>query len=260
MFLCGFFYFALGSSLGSFMHEIYSRYRPELSLSKFLCIVCFRASQCDYCQKKLKYWQLIPVLSWLFQKKKTSCCYQSLPSLYFWIEFCCGLFMFIIFMHFGLTIQSIFLMFIVMISIPIMLIDCRYFLIPDFFHFVLIGFAIIYIYCNASQVNGISGDFIIMLFTQISSGIFALLLLALPRCYYLYRYKIEAMGIGDLKLAFSLGLFLPFEQIPIFILLAAFLGLCNFAILWCFKKYRIKLIPFAPALLIAQWIIFLHTI
>lgn len=253
MILIGCFYFMLGSCLGSFMHEIYSRYQPNLSVFSFLQALCLRSSRCHFCQKNLTVWQLIPVFSWLYYRRKTACCHKILPSSYFWIELSCGFFILLLCFYFPFSMQTFILIGLGLLAMPIILIDCRYLLIPDFFQFILIGLAVILIHSNLE--NRAFNAFLFALFWQICSALFAFFLLALPRFYYQFRYKIEAMGIGDLKLAFSLGLFLTFNQIPIFILLAASLGLLSFVMFWLFKKRKIKWIPFAPALVIAQWLV-----
>ncbi|WP_338323131.1 prepilin peptidase, partial [Staphylococcus warneri] len=39
-------------------------------------------SQCDFCQSKLKYYDLIPIISFLILKGKSRCCKQSLNYSY----------------------------------------------------------------------------------------------------------------------------------------------------------------------------------
>jgi len=39
-------------------------------------------SQCDYCKRRLNYFEIIPILSFIYLKGKTNCCHNKLSALY----------------------------------------------------------------------------------------------------------------------------------------------------------------------------------
>lgn len=257
----------LGSCFASFMNEFYFRYQPNQSALSFFYAVFLRPSRCAYCQQKLIFWQLIPVFSWVFQKGKTKCCHQPLSLLYVVTEFCCGILVGCLMIYCGASLQLFVFIALLFLMMPLSLIDLRYFLIPDFFHVLLIALALTTFCLESLEIN--SSFSILFYIEPLFSGLLAYLLLAVPRGLYLLRYKKETMGKGDLKLAFSLGLFLPLTFIPYFILLASFLGFLIFTVLyfrsWMKLKSNLKLkqkliklkrrtilIPFAPALCLSQ--------
>lgn len=75
-----FFYIAaiiLGASLGSFSAATWDRVKRKES-------IVYPGSHCTSCQKPLKPWHNIPVLSWLFLGGKCAYCKVEIP-ISFWI-------------------------------------------------------------------------------------------------------------------------------------------------------------------------------
>ena len=61
------FWFILGTILGSFYLVVGTRLPKDEDVIK-------SRSKCDSCQKKLKWYNLIPIFSYIFQKGKCSSC------------------------------------------------------------------------------------------------------------------------------------------------------------------------------------------
>lgn len=76
------------------------------------------------------------------------------------------------------------------------------------------------------------------------------------RIFMSYSLKKEALGFGDVKLAFAIGLWIGWMPIWFFMLLSVVIGL----LIWCFYLLKglnseEKFVPFGPALCISAWII-----
>ena len=69
--------------------------RYELE-SRKLKVESRKRSFCDYCGRQLKWYENIPVFSWLFLKGKTRCCGKKLPVSYPVVEFLLGFLLVII--------------------------------------------------------------------------------------------------------------------------------------------------------------------
>ncbi len=72
-------FFLLGSALGSFAHCVASRTLDGESWLK-------NPSYCFNCRKKIKWYQNIPLFSWLALRGRSACCHQKIPVDYFLVE------------------------------------------------------------------------------------------------------------------------------------------------------------------------------
>ncbi len=75
--------FGLGVIIGSFLNVFLYRFHTGKSLSG--------SSHCLSCQKRLVWYELVPLLSYLFLKGRCRTCSASIPSRYLWVELTTGL-------------------------------------------------------------------------------------------------------------------------------------------------------------------------
>ena len=75
--------FFIGATIGSFVGLVVDRF-PEHSIIS-------PASHCMTCQTRLKWYDLIPVVSQILSKSRCRYCQANLPVRYAIIEACCGL-------------------------------------------------------------------------------------------------------------------------------------------------------------------------
>lgn len=75
--------FFLGASIGSFLGLVIDRF-PEQS-------IIAPSSHCNSCKRRLKAWDLIPILSQLSTKSKCRYCKAKIPYWYLGLEFLAGL-------------------------------------------------------------------------------------------------------------------------------------------------------------------------
>ncbi|MEQ7310374.1 prepilin peptidase [Lactococcus petauri] len=78
------FYFIIGTIFGSFLGLVSERWGTEAS-------IIFGRSQCSSCQKVLKWWQLLPLISQFIFKSRCAFCGEKFSYSYFILEFLTGI-------------------------------------------------------------------------------------------------------------------------------------------------------------------------
>ena len=112
---------------------------------------------------------------------------------------------------------------------------------------------------------GLALSFVLHPAAPASEALFAVLrstgsviaLLSFRWCYGLVRGQ-EGLGLGDVKLAGGIGVWLPLDEIPLCFALASFFALLALLILYCFGRQitRSTKIPFGVFLCPALWLTF----
>ena len=208
-------------------------------------------SFCDYCGKQLKWYENIPVLSWVMQKGKTRCCDNPLPREYPVIEIMTGL---LFLLNYELRITSTgfrmaqnyeLIMYLLITSLLIfsLVFDLKYMILPDMANYLLIGLAL-------AMLVG-RENYWVYLLSGVGSGSFF---------FILNRIRIrgsEAMGMGDVKYAIFSGLFLGFPKVVVAGYLAFVVGALVSVILLILKKNKkTDPIPFGPFLILGTGVAF----
>lgn len=235
-------FFALGTILGSFYNVVGYR------LPKGESIVS-PPSHCPNCNHRLAFWELIPILSYVFQRGKCTSCKQKISWFYPIFEAGCGLVFALAFLSFGLSWELLIALTFISMLIIVMVSDYNYMIIPDevlLFFGILLFIEIFFIYGYQTLLislgNGCLASFFIYILKVIGDFIF----------------KKESMGGGDIKLLFIFGLVLGWQLSVLSIFLASVIGL-PLSILIMYKKKNHE-IPFGPFLSIGALIILLTRI
>jgi len=208
-------------------------------------------SFCDGCGRQLKWYENIPVVSWVIQKGKTRCCYKKLPVLYPITEMGTGI-LFLIFnfkfeifnqiqnLNFQFLIQLLLGLVIITLLVFSAVFDLKYMILPDFSTAILTICAAVFLFVETPYMASLQGK---ILSALISFGFLGLL--------YLITKK-KGMGFGDVKLAFFMGLFLGKDVILAFYI-AFVVGALVAIILMVFKKVDKKTaVPFGPFLILGS--------
>jgi prepilin signal peptidase PulO-like enzyme (type II secretory pathway) len=243
--------FILGLCCGSFVNMLVYRVVVDYGLEdKKFKVKNEKRSFCDYCGRQLKWYENIPVVSWLVQKGKTRCCDKKLPILYPIVEIVIGL-LFLLFFWKGdfLTIFEMtggifeiknLVILVVGLLIVVFLIfsavfDLKYMILPDFSTIILVISGLILWFIRYF------GDW-----SYLWSALISFLFLGF---LYLVTKK-KGMGLGDVKLALFMGLFLGKMVIMAFYV-AFIAGAVVALVLVIFKKAdRKTLVPFGPFLIL----------
>ena len=190
----------LGSILASWGTYIYDNYR-FLTTTTYKKIFCAR-SKCDHCEKQLKYINLIPFFSYIFQRGKSSCCNKPISRKYFYIE------------SLGILVGAIMAFFdqisvglLISLLIFLIFLDERYKEIPITLNLLII--ILVTISIPNISLNNYVAPLIVMAF------------LLLIYFGFLLIKKKEGVGLGDIILIFSISLFIGFPNILYLITIAS---------------------------------------
>lgn len=266
--------FLFGLGIGSFINVLTIRYQPEKSLIS-RDIISGR-SFCPSCGKKLKWYELIPLFSFIIQNGRCRGCSKKISWQYPIVEFITGLLFVLIFQRlfhifdpfhlvlFGKSLTPFYFAVIVWliaaaVYLIISIIDLKHQIIPDGLNLFLVLLSLILIISGFKQsFLGPPGE--VFGFNNINTwlnhfiaGFSAFLFFAL--IFFIWRGK--GIGLGDLKLAAASGFLLGLPDIFLALILAFFLGaIVSIFLMICKKKTLKTAIPFGPFLALGVFFVF----
>ena len=228
--------FILGLIVGSFSNVCI--YRIPINES-----IIYPASHCPKCRSSIKPIDNIPLLSYILLKGRCRNCGSRIPIQYPVVEFLTGIIYILIFLIYGLTLQSLIYIILASAVIIIAFIDLNKQIIPDVISLpgivigLILSFFIPYISFINSVLGVLVGGGIILIIGLVGSVIF----------------KKEAIGGGDVKLAAMIGAFLGWRYIIISLFLGFFLGaLAGILLVLSKVKSREDVIPFGPFIVLGS--------
>jgi len=237
--------FLFGVSLGSFANVcIYRLPRDKQIISG--------RSYCPRCKKKIKWYDNLPLISYIFLNAKCRNCDKSISVRYLIVELITGISFLLIFLSFKNLYTIVFLSTLILILIMIFFIDLENFIIPDSLNFLIMGLALVKNFIpsfNTSLIHDINQSLI--------GGIIGYFSIWVIIFLYKTLKKIDGMGLGDAKLMAGIGLLFGWQSIPLVLFLSSILGLF-FVIPSLLKKQKTMKseIPFGPFIIIAMLIYF----
>lgn len=255
------FIFLLGTIIGSFLNVVIFRFNTGKTITKGRSI-------CMNCNRELRWYELIPVLSFLIQSGKCRRCASKISHQYPLVELITGLmftlvaykFLPILYVSYGLYIFYVVLfVFIFSLLIVISVYDLRHKIIPDKLVFVFIIVSFFSLFVNLFLYEPV---FTTPTFVNLISGP----LLALPFILLWFFSKGKLMGLGDGKLILGIGWMLGLSAGLFAIIISFWIGtIVSLLLMFLSKnlsaqagKMNMKTeIPFAPFLIISALITFL---
>ena len=237
--------FIIGLVFGSFYNVV--AYRVPNNMS-----IVFPAPHCPKCNHKLKFYELIPVLSYIFLGGKCKVCKERISIFYPFFELLTGVLFLLAYLVFGFSFKFLIALIFISILIIVSISDIKYYIIPD--EVLIVGsISIIVVYIINSLVNDISLFNGVLM--PILNGAASFALLYLFKFFGDLLFQKESMGGGDIKLLFVIGLTLGFDMAIVDIFIAAFMAL-PFSVISLIKNNN-NILPFGPYLSLAAAIILL---
>ena len=231
--------FIIGLVFGSFYNVVGYRIPKNES-------ILYPPSHCTKCNHKLKFYELFPVVSYIFLKGKCRKCGDKISLFYPFFEFLTGLLFGLCYLSFGFSYELIIALTFVSLLIIITVSDTIYMIIPDeiliFFIFLLILEKLLF--------YGLSATFIALI-----HGVISFAVMFLIKKIGDFIFKRESMGGGDIKLMFIIGFVLDAPSAILSVFLGSFLGLPICLLL--FKRDKNHIIPFGPLISLGAVIILL---
>ncbi len=215
----------------------------ELPLDKPSFNLAFPDSHCPSCEKKIKPWENIPLLSYLFLKGKCSNCGTRISIRYPLIEAFTAVVTCIVLHKFGVTTGLLTLV-LSWSLICLAMIDYDRTILPDDITLPILWLGLI-----ANSFN------LLIDFKDAFWGavIGYMILWLLAGAFKLVTRK-EGMGHGDFKLLAALGAWIGWQALPTIIILSSLSGAIIGGTLILLGRDRHQPIPFGPYLAIAGWI------
>lgn len=204
-------------------------------------------SRCPHCGHKIKPWENIPVISYLFLRGKCSSCTTNISIRYPIIELVTSLLSVTVIYYVGVNWSGLAALVFTWSLIALTMIDVDTYLLPDDITLPLLWLGLI--------ANSFGA------FTDLPSALWGAIAgyLALWSVYKLFKLVTgkEGMGYGDFKLLAALGAWMGWQMLPQIILLSSLVGaVIGISMIVIRGRDKNIPIPFGPYLAIAGWIAF----
>jgi len=116
--------FVFGASIGSFLNVVAGRFGTKRSFTT-------GRSHCPYCDHALRWFELIPILSWILQRARCRACKKVLSPQYIIVEVVTGLLLLGVLAFSDSILKSLLYVTVVSFFIVLFLVDLRLYVIPD---------------------------------------------------------------------------------------------------------------------------------
>ncbi|EBN4581190.1 prepilin peptidase [Salmonella enterica] len=234
-------------------------------------------SHCPGCQSQIRFYDNIPVLSWILLRGKCRHCHASISRIYPLTEAVTGLWFLVVYLfktngEVTLTTSPILFQMVPLLVLfcflwCITLIDFYYYLIPEVLSAGLLWLGLLFAALGMIPPSPSQSVF---------GGVLAFIVISGVRWFYNVVREKEGLGWGDVSLFMASSVWLGLSQVPLLILFSAVCG----GLLWLIHQsyYRVNkknkppvtslkvnddlpdpllYIPFGPAIALATLILYL---
>jgi leader peptidase (prepilin peptidase)/N-methyltransferase len=240
----------LGAAVGSFLNVVISRTQAQESW-------VFGRSHCDACRKQIKWYDNIPVFSYVVLRAKCRYCREPIAlthpvveilvgSLFVW-WYISGAVFFTLTQHPFVVLQPLFWLLVGVLLIAIMISDFRYKLIPELLVVLLTILTIIY--RLALVTSGI------MQVRDLQLALLGMVISVMSIWLLWFFSRGRAMGFGDVELMVPLSLLVGWPNVFVALYLSFMLGgLVGVGLVLTKKKKMNHQIAFGPFLILGTFI------
>jgi leader peptidase (prepilin peptidase)/N-methyltransferase len=229
---------AVGLAVGSFLNVCIYRLPEGAS-------IFFPGSHCPKCSKKIRFYDNVPVLSFILLKGKCRFCGSKISLQYPLVELLTAFLFSGAYLWQGLSLGFLSTVILGCLLIVVFFVDLKHRIIPDVITVpgIIAGLVLAAISPQVKIVDSFLGIIV--------GGVFFYLLAILGELLF----KKESMGGGDIKLAAMLGAFLGWQKLFLIFFLSAFLGsvIGILAISLSSQVKEQRTIPFGPFLALASF-------
>lgn len=223
-------FFIFGTVFGSFFNVVGIRLPKGNFLQE-------KRSHCPHCDRTLRAYELIPVVSYLIQRGKCRGCKKKISPMYPLIEFGTGLSFALACIRFGLTAELVFIL---------AFICCCFIVIVTDSYYKIISNTVLLIFLPVFVLWRVHFPYVPW-YTHLTGGIIGFLLL-----FVIILVSKGGMGVGDMKYFGLLGFVFGWQQLFLLFLLATGYGaVINLVLLFLGKITRKSKIPFGPYISLA---------
>ena len=208
--------------------------------------VIFTRSFCPSCQKTIKWFDNIPLISFLLLKRKCRNCDYKISFQYFIVELITAISFTIIYYFYGISITSLLLVILSVFFVIIFFIDLKHFIIPNSLTFPLMFIGFIKSF-DPNLDNFLFPNYI----NSLIGGVIGYLIIWLIIFVYKKIRNKEGMGLGDAKLLSAIGFWFGWVSIPFVLFLSSIIAL-GFSLPSLVNKSKnlSSQIPFGPYIIL----------
>ncbi len=212
-------------------------------LPKGLSII-YPMSYCPYCNKSIKWYDNIPLLSYIILKGKCRNCKNKISYFYFIVEIATSIIFVLLYLKYGLTLNFIKYAIFSFLLLSSSFTDIKTLVskeyetgvIPEVYTVIGVIVAFVFSIYNNNFINFLAGW---------ATGF---LILYIPAYFYSIIRKIKGIGEGDFLLFAMIGGFLGYNSIGFILSISAILGVIIGIFVIIRTKNKNFPIPFAPML------------
>ncbi|MEO6260753.1 MAG: prepilin peptidase [Thermoanaerobaculia bacterium] len=214
--LLAFYALAIGAIVGSFLNVVIHRYPREESIA-------FPASHCPHCNTPIRWYDNVPVLSFLILRARCRACGEPISVRYPLVELANALLYLAIFLRTGATAGFLLLATASSMIIALIYIDADIQILPDVIDLpgILVGLLAGWLGLGTLYPGLVLATS--LLDSLLGALLGASVLLAVIGLYWLVR-RVEGMGQGDVKMLAMIGAILGWRAVPGVLLVASITG------------------------------------
>ena len=232
--------FIFGIIMGSFYNVLATRLPQNRSIVR-------PGSHCDFCKEQLKWYENIPLLSYILQMGKCRHCKKIIPFNIFVSELATGVLFVFSYLYFGISYEFFIMMILSSLTVIIFVSDFKYMIILD----SPLVISAVLIFILKWTYYGINNALLSLL-----NGLLVFLVMLLVGFVGKKAYKREALGGGDIKLSFVIGMILGIQLSMVSLIFSTFLAL-PYALATIVLKKDSE-VPFGPFIVSSLLIVFLY--
>ncbi len=202
-------------------------------------------SFCVKCNKKIQWFDNIPIISYLLLKFKCRNCKTKISFQYFLVETISLINFLVLYLIFGISLTTLFLIILSVVFLIIFFIDLKHYIIPNSltYSMMILGF----IKSFVPNLDPIFPNFL----NSLIGGLLGYGIIWSIIYFYRQFKKKEGMGLGDAKLFAVIGFWFGWISIPFIIFLSSIIALLSVLpdLLRSSKKLSSQ-IPFGPFIIL----------
>ncbi len=202
-------------------------------------------SFCVKCNKKIQWFDNIPIISYLLLKFKCRNCKTKISFQYFLVETISLINFLVLYLIFGISLNTLFLIILSVVFLIIFFIDLKHYIIPNSltYSMMILGF----IKSFVPNLDPIFPNFL----NSLIGGLLGYGIIWSIIYFYRQFKKKEGMGLGDAKLFAVIGFWFGWISIPFVIFLSSIIALlCVLPDLLRSSKKLSSQIPFGPFIIL----------
>jgi leader peptidase (prepilin peptidase)/N-methyltransferase len=196
-----------GLAWGSFLNVVIFRLPRDMNLSK-------PPSSCPECETRIKFYDNIPILSFILLKGACRQCRTKIPISYFLVEILIPASFLLLYSKYAFSFFFFASCLFASAMIVLAVIDYYHQILPDEITLSGLALAVVYSFFRADL------NLTQALIGAVSGASFLLLVYG---AYYLFRKK-EGLGMGDVTLMLFVGAFLGWQKSFLTLILGSFVG------------------------------------